>query len=41
MHRRDELRASKIMQDRARANPKIAFIWDTEVEEVLGVTRAR
>ena len=36
VHRRDSLRASKIMQDRARSNPKIAFIWDTVVEEVLG-----
>ena len=36
IHRRDSLRASKIMQDRARANPKIAFIWDTVVEEVIG-----
>jgi thioredoxin reductase (NADPH) len=36
IHRRNELRASKIMQDRARANPKIAFIWDTVVEDVLG-----
>jgi len=36
IHRRDELRASKIMQDRARANDKIDFIWDTVVEEVLG-----
>lgn len=36
IHRRDELRASKIMQDRARANPKINFIWDTAVVEVLG-----
>jgi len=35
VHRRDELRASKIMQDRARANPKIAFLWDTVVEEYL------
>jgi len=36
LHRRDELRASKIMQERARANPKISFQWNVEVEEVLG-----
>ncbi len=36
IHRRDHLRASKIMQDRAFANPKISFVWDTAVEEVLG-----
>ncbi len=36
VHRRNELRASKIMQERARKNPKIDFIWDTVVEEVLG-----
>jgi len=36
IHRRGELRASKIMQDRALANPKISFVWDSEVEEVLG-----
>jgi thioredoxin reductase (NADPH) len=36
IHRRDTLRASKIMQDRALKNPKISFIWDTEVVEVLG-----
>ncbi|HZU70099.1 MAG TPA: thioredoxin-disulfide reductase [Ktedonobacteraceae bacterium] len=36
IHRRDSLRASKIMQDRAFKNPKISFIWDTEVVEVLG-----
>jgi thioredoxin reductase (NADPH) len=36
VHRRDALRASKIMQDRATKNPKIAFLWDTAVEEVLG-----
>jgi len=36
IHRRDTLRASKIMQDRAFKNPKISFIWDSEVTEVLG-----
>jgi thioredoxin reductase (NADPH) len=36
IHRRDTLRASKIMQDRAFANPKIEFLWDSEVVEVLG-----
>jgi thioredoxin reductase (NADPH) len=36
IHRRDELRASKIMQDRARANDKIEFLWNTVVEDVLG-----
>ncbi len=36
IHRRDTLRASKIMQDRAFKNPKISFIWDSEVAEVLG-----
>ena len=36
VHRRDQLRASKIMQERAFHNPKIAFIWDTVVEEIYG-----
>jgi len=36
IHRRDELRASKIMQDRALANPKIEFRWNTAVEQVVG-----
>ena len=36
IHRRDTLRASKIMQDRAFENPKIDFIWNTIVEEVIG-----
>lgn len=36
VHRRDELRASKIMQDRAMANDKIEFLWDSEVIDVLG-----
>jgi len=35
VHRRDTLRASKIMQDRALKNPKIQFIWDTAVEDIL------
>jgi thioredoxin reductase (NADPH) len=46
VHRRDRLRASQILQDRARQNDKIDFIWDTVVEEILGdadkgVTTAR
>lgn len=36
VHRRDELRASKIMQERAFKNPKIEFLWSTTVDEVLG-----
>jgi len=36
IHRRDSLRASKIMADRALANPKIRFIWDTVVTDVIG-----
>jgi thioredoxin reductase (NADPH) len=36
VHRRDSLRASKIMQERAFANPKISFQWNSEVAEVLG-----
>jgi thioredoxin reductase (NADPH) len=36
VHRRDALRASKIMQDRAFDHPKIDFLWDSVVEEVLG-----
>jgi thioredoxin reductase (NADPH) len=39
VHRRDTLRASKIMQDRAMANPKIQFAWDSEVAEILGEDR--
>ena len=36
LHRRDELRASKIMQDRALAHDKLEFLWNTEVLEFLG-----
>jgi len=39
VHRRDTLRASKIMQDRALANQKIRFAWDSEVTEILGEDR--
>ncbi len=39
IHRRDKLRASKIMQDRAFKNPKIQFIWDSTIDEVLGKTQ--
>ena len=36
VHRREKLRASKIMQDKAFQNPKIEFVWNTAVEEILG-----
>ena len=36
VHRRDTLRASKIMQERALANPRIRFVWNSEIAEVLG-----
>ena len=39
LHRRDRLRASRIMQDKAFANPKIAFEWNTELAEVKDVDR--
>jgi thioredoxin reductase (NADPH) len=38
VHRRDTLRATKILQDRAFKNPKIEFVWDTLVEEIADVT---
>ena len=37
IHRRDELRASKIMRERAQNNPKIDFLWNSVVEDLLGV----
>ena len=39
IHRRDSLRASKIMQDRAFDNPKIKFLWDSEIVEAAGDTK--
>ena len=39
IHRRDTLRASKIMQDKAFANPKIEFVWDSEVIDVTDLTK--
>jgi thioredoxin reductase (NADPH) len=41
VHRRDEFRASKIMQERVLNNPKIEVIWNTVVDEVLGVDEGR
>jgi thioredoxin reductase (NADPH) len=40
IHRREELRASKVMQERARKNPKIEFAWNSAVDEVLGDEQA-
>jgi thioredoxin reductase (NADPH) len=40
VHRRDQLRASKIMQERAEKNPKISFIWNSVVDEVYGDAKA-
>ncbi len=40
IHRRDELRASRYMQDRAKRNKKIKFVWDSVVEEILGEVKS-
>src|SRR5688572_25058247 len=39
VHRRDTLRASKIMQEKAFANPKIEFAWNSEIEDILDVSK--
>ncbi len=39
VHRRDQLRAARVMQDRAFAHPRIQFVWNTEVVEILGEER--
>jgi len=41
VHRRDTLRASKIMQDRAFANPKLEFIWNAQAQEIVGDTTVK
>jgi thioredoxin reductase (NADPH) len=41
IHRRDQLRAAQVLQQRALAEPKIKFIWDTIVEEIVGADRVK
>jgi len=41
VHRRDTLRASKIMQDRAFKNPKIGFLWDSVIDRILGTPHTK
>ncbi|MCP6429393.1 NAD-binding protein, partial [Klebsiella pneumoniae] len=36
IHRRDQLRAQQILQDRAFANPKMEFVWNSNVTEIIG-----
>ena len=39
VHRRDKLRASKVMQDKAFANPKVEFLWNSEIDEILDIEK--
>lgn len=41
IHRRNQLRASKLLQERAFANPKMEFLWDTVVEEIFGDSKVK
>jgi thioredoxin reductase (NADPH) len=41
VHRRDTLRASKIMQERAFKNPKVGFLWDSAIEKILGSAESK
>ncbi len=41
IHRRDQLRATKVLQERALANPKMEFIWDTVLESITGDSQVR
>jgi len=41
IHRRDQLRATKVLQERALANPKMEFIWDTVLESIKGDSQVR
>jgi thioredoxin reductase (NADPH) len=41
VHRREKLRASKVMQDRAQRNPKIDFVWNSTLEAIVGEDRVK
>lgn len=41
IHRRDQLRATKVLQERALANPKMGFVWDTVLESITGDSQVR